>query len=104
VSYQIDGTLGRRLQGGLSEVSMVTDMGRVEIVKNRLRVESIEGFSGHSDGNQLIAYLRRIHPKPESIIVNHGERSKCLDLANRLRKIFGVNTFSPKNLETVRLR
>lgn len=104
VSYQIDGTLGRRLQSGMVEIPMVNEKGKVKIVNNKLSVETIKGFSGHSDEHQLIAYLRKIHPKPESIIVNHGERSKCIGLANRLKKIFRTSTFSPKVLETIRLK
>lgn len=104
VSYQIEGTLGRRVQKGLAEVPMMTDAGKVEIVKIKLGVEAIEGFSGHSDRNQIISYLRRISPKPERVIVNHGERTKCLAMMNTIRKTYGINSFAPEVLETMRLK
>lgn len=104
VSYQIEGTLGHRVQKGLSEVPILTNEGKVEVIKIGLRVESIEGFSGHSDRNQIISYLRRISPRPERIIVNHGEKSKCLSMANTINKILGVDVHAPQVLETIRLK
>lgn len=104
VSYQIEGTLGHRIQKGLSEAPLLTEEGKVDLVKINLRTESIEGFSGHSDRDQIISYLRRISPKPERIIFNHGERSKCLNMANTVNKIFGINGYAPQVLETLRLK
>jgi len=104
VSYQIEGTLGSRVQKGLTETSMINSEGRVEIMKVGLKVESIEGFSGHSDRREIINYIRRVTPKPERIIVCHGERSKCSSLANMFSRKYKVETRVPSVLETVRLR
>ena len=104
VSYQIDGTLGSRVQKGLTETSMINTEGKVEIIKVGLKVESIEGFSGHSDRREIINYIRRVTPKPERIIVCHGERSKCSSLANVLYRKYKIETRVPSVLETVRLR
>ncbi|MFQ5997909.1 MAG: beta-CASP ribonuclease aCPSF1 [Candidatus Bathyarchaeia archaeon] len=103
VSYQFEGTLGRRLQSGTREMSLVSHEGKVEIINVRMRVETVEGFSGHSDRSQLLAFVRRIHPKPQKIIVCHGERSKCMNLASSLRRIYNVNAEAPSILETIRL-
>ena len=54
VSYQIEGTLGRRVQKGLTDVAMMNSGSKMGVVKLRLQVESIEGFSGHSDRRQII--------------------------------------------------
>jgi len=104
VSYQIDGTLGSRVQKGLTETSMINSDGRVEIINVNLMVDSIEGFSGHSDRRQIINYVRRVTPKPERIIICHGERSKCSSLANLFYKKYKVETRVPSVLETVKLR
>jgi len=104
VSYQIEGTLGHRLQRKISETQMLTPEGKVEIVQINLRTASVTGFSGHSDRNQIMNYLRRISPKPNRIVVNHGERTKCLGLAKSLRKSFGVETRVPNVLETMKLK
>ncbi|MEM1582091.1 MAG: beta-CASP ribonuclease aCPSF1 [Candidatus Bathyarchaeia archaeon] len=104
VSYQIEGTLGRRIQKGAREVSIVDQEGKIKVIKVGLRVHTVEGFSGHSDRRQIINYLRRIAPKPENIIICHGERSKCLSLADFLRRKYKVNAVAPDILETIRLR
>jgi len=104
VSYQIEGTLGRRILGGLREVSMVNPEGKVEVIKVRSNVESIEGFSGHSDRNQLLNYLRRINPKPQQILVCHGEKSKCIGFSLTIEKMFRIKSEAPEILETLKLR
>jgi KH/beta-lactamase-domain protein len=104
VSYQIEGTLGRRIQKGAQEVSIVDQEGKIKVIKVSLKVHTVEGFSGHSDRRQIINYLRKIAPKPENIIVAHGERSKCLALAEFLRRKYKVNAIAPDILETIRLR
>lgn len=104
VSYQIEGTLGRRIQKGLTEVSMVNSEGKIEIVKVNLNVLTIEGFSGHSDRRQLISYIRRVSPKLERVIVCHGERAKSLSIASILRSRYKINSEVPSLLETIRLR
>jgi hypothetical protein len=104
VSYQIEGTLGRRVQKGLTEVPMMNSDGKIEVIKIRLGIDSIEGFSGHSDRRQIISYLHRISPKLEKIIVCHGERMKCLSIANLFRRTYKIDTVAPEILETIRLR
>jgi KH/beta-lactamase-domain protein len=103
VSYQIEGTMGRRVQKGVSEVTMMTSEGKMDIVKSRLRVESIEGFSGHSDRRQIIAYVTQLQPSPERAIVCHGERAKCLSVANFLERRCEIRTIVPALMETYRL-
>jgi len=103
VSYQIEGTLGKRVQKGLTDVTMINSEGKMEALKLRLQVESIEGFSGHSDRRQIINYITRLKPRPERAIVCHGERSKCLSIANFLQRKCDIQTFVPATMETFRL-
>jgi hypothetical protein len=104
VSYQIEGTLGRRVQKGLREAPMINSEGKIEITKVNIEVDSVEGFSGHSDRRQILSYLRRVTPKPERMIICHGERRKCLNVARTLRRKYRVKTRAPEILETLRLR
>lgn len=104
VSYQIEGTLGRRIQKGLTETPLMNNEGKIEVIKARLQIESIEGFSGHSDRRQIINYVRRVTPRPEKVVVCHGEKSKCLSTANFLRRRFKIDAVAPEVLETIRLR
>jgi KH/beta-lactamase-domain protein len=103
VSYQIEGTLGRRVQKGLNEAAMIDNEGKMGVVGVRLRVESIEGFSGHSDRRQILNYVSYLKPKPERIIVCHGERAKCMGIANFIDRKMGIPTYVPAILETLRL-
>jgi predicted metal-dependent RNase len=103
VSYQIDGTLGRRVQKGLSQATMVNSEGKLDVVDVKLEVEAIEGFSGHSDRRQIVNYITHLQPKPERVIVCHGEKAKCLNMANFLYERFGVQTLVPSIMETIRL-
>lgn len=103
VSYQIEGTLGRRVQKGLSEVALMNNEGKMDIAKVRLHVDSIEGFSGHSDRRQIINYITHLNPKPERVVVCHGERAKCLGIADFLSRRCEIDAFAPALMETFRL-
>ncbi|MCW4007414.1 MAG: beta-CASP ribonuclease aCPSF1 [Candidatus Bathyarchaeota archaeon] len=103
VSYQIEGTLGRRVQKGVNEVTMIDNEGKMVVVQVKIRVESIEGFSGHSDRRQLVNYLTHLKPKPEKIFVCHGEKQKIMSLANYLSSKVGIPTIAPAVMETFRL-
>ena len=104
VSYQVEGTLGNRIKNGLKEVPLYGHDGKVELVKVNMRVESIEGFSGHSDRNQLLSFIKRMSPKPTRIIVNHGESRKSDIFAQTVNRYFGIRTVVPDVLESLRLR
>lgn len=104
VSYQVEGTLGRRIQKGWHEIPMQLRDGRTEIVKVNMRVETVEGFSGHSDRKQLLSYVRQVTPRPERIILCHGESSKCSNLATAIHSQFRIETRVPQNLETTRIK
>jgi len=104
VSYQIEGTLGRRVQKGIPETPMINDEGKMEILKVNLRVESVEGFSGHSDRKQLFNYIRRVAPKLERIIICHGEKAKCLNMLNIFQRTYETEVLAPDIFETVKLR
>jgi hypothetical protein len=103
VGYQSEGSLGRRLQKGWKEIPM-KDNGKTRIIPMNMRAHTVEGFSGHSDRNQLINYIRRINPKPERIIIAHGEESKCAELASVLYRVFRAETRAPQNLEVFRVK
>ncbi|MEM2989090.1 MAG: MBL fold metallo-hydrolase RNA specificity domain-containing protein, partial [Candidatus Bathyarchaeia archaeon] len=104
VSYQIEGTLGSRILKGAREVPIVGPNGKMEILKVGMRVEAVEGFSGHSDRRQLLNFVNRISPKPSKIIVNHGERKKCDSLAQSISKLYKIRALAPDNMEAIRLR
>ena len=101
--YQGEGSLGRRLQNGEKEL-VFRNGEKQELTKINLDVYSIHSFTGHSDRNQLINFVYKLSPKPRKIIVNHGENSRCLELASALHKLNNIETTAPRNLETIRIR
>jgi len=103
VCYQGVGSLGRQVQEGLKETKMNVDGGE-EVVKINLEVNTIPGLSAHAGRNEIMAFFNNLRPKTKRIIINHGEVSKCLDLASALYKLNRVETSVPRVLETVRLR
>ncbi|HID20132.1 MAG TPA: beta-CASP ribonuclease aCPSF1, partial [Methanophagales archaeon] len=102
VGYQVEGTLGRRIQKGWIEIQLSAD-GKMENIKMEMEISTIDGFSGHSDRNQLLEYVKRIRPLPSKVICMHGENNKCMALASGIHKKFNMETSAPMNLETLRL-
>jgi uncharacterized protein len=102
VGYQAEGTMGRRIQKGWAEIP-VSMGGKTETMKVQMEVATVDGFSGHSDRRQLMEYVKRMEPRPERIITNHGDENKCLDLASSIYKKYKYETKAPMNLETIRL-
>lgn len=104
VGFQAEGTLGRRIQKGWNELTVSEKGGTSRVIKVNLQIETCDGFSGHSDRRQLMNYINNLQPKPERVIIMHGEESKCLDLASSIHKKFRIHTVAPHNLETIRLK
>ncbi|HTW76619.1 MAG TPA: beta-CASP ribonuclease aCPSF1 [Thermoplasmata archaeon] len=102
VGYQADGTFGRRLQRGLAETTFL-DGQRQSSVAIRLELATVEGFSGHSDRVQLMNFVASLDPRPQRVILNHGEESKSIDLSSSLHKRFNLESRVPYNLEAIRL-
>ena len=102
VGYQAEGTMGRRLQKGWSEIPVYNN-GKSDIIKINLQVKTVDGFSGHSDRRQLMDYIKKMKPRPEHILTEHGDEKSCLDLASSIYRKYRIETRAPMNLETIRL-
>jgi uncharacterized protein len=103
VSYQGQGSLGRRIQRGEKEF-MMNKGGKNEVYEIKLNIITVEGFSGHSDRNELMRFVQNSQPRPRKVILNHGESSRCLDLASSIHKSFRIETVCPRNLESIRIK
>ena len=101
--YQGDGSLGRRIQQGEKVIGFKKGE-KIEELKVKMSVHTISGFSGHSSRKQLMQFVYNLDPRPKRIIINHGESSKCLDLASSLHKMHRIETNAPKNIEALRIR
>jgi KH/beta-lactamase-domain protein len=103
VSYQVNGTLGRRVLEGSKQVSLIGRDGKVEVVSIECGIERLDGFSGHSDYNQLISFVHKLRPKLRRVLVNHGERRKSENLSMSIRRMFRIPTHYPQIQEAVKL-
>ena len=103
VGYQAEGSLGRRLQKGWKEIPLKEE-GKTNVYNVKMHIKTIEGFSGHSDRRQLMEYVRRLSPKPEKIMICHGDNYKTLDLASSIYRSYKIETKTPMNLETIRIQ
>jgi len=103
VSYQVNGTLGRRVLDGAKQVSMLGREGKVEVVNVECGVEKLDGFSGHSDYNQLMSFVHKLRPKLRRVLVNHGERRKSESLAMSIRRMYRLPAHYPQIQEAIKL-
>ncbi|MCX8198203.1 MAG: beta-CASP ribonuclease aCPSF1 [Candidatus Micrarchaeota archaeon] len=104
VGYQSALSLGRKIQRGMKEVAMVSDDGRATSLKINMQVETVEGYSGHSDRNQLLSLLKNMRPKPEKIFTLHGDETKCEDLSRSIQKLMHIDSRAPMDLDSIRLK
>ena len=103
VSYQVNGTLGRRVLDGSKQVSLMGKEGKVQVVNINCGIEKLDGFSGHSDYNQLISFVHKLRPKLRRVLVNHGERRKSENLSMSIRRMFRVASHYPQIQEAIKL-
>ena len=104
VGYQSALSLGSKLQRGEKEIPTIGDDGRTKTINIKMQVETAEGFSGHSDRSQLMAYLKNLRPTPERIITMHGDWGKTEEFARSAGMMLKKESRALYNLEAMRLR
>ena len=103
VSYQAPNSLGRRVVEGSKTVKLDIK-GKEEEIKVKALIEKIDGLTGHADRLELLNFVNQLRPSPKRVIVQHGEATKCLELASTIHKLNKIETNAPRNLETLRLK
>jgi metallo-beta-lactamase family protein len=98
VGFQAEGTRGRRLASGATEVKL---LGRY--VPVRAEVVDVPGFSVHADADDLVAWVRSVAPPPGVVYVVHGEPAASAALRSRLSRELGLPAIVPSQDERVRL-
>ncbi|MFI4996613.1 MAG: MBL fold metallo-hydrolase RNA specificity domain-containing protein [Hyphomicrobiales bacterium] len=79
VGYQAQGTLGRILLDGAKRVRI---MG--EEIEVRARIHSLDLYSGHADGAELMRWIRARTPIAGRLFLVHGEQHAMDGLSSRL--------------------
>lgn len=96
--------MGRRIQKGWKEIPFKSDNGKTASLNLSMEVQTIDGLSGHSDRNQLLNFIHHLSAKPDRVVICHGENQKVVDLARTVHNMFRVETVTPRNLESLRLK
>ncbi len=102
-SYLGPGSYGRRIHDGEKQLAFQKAGGGQDVLNINLEVHKIE-ITGHADRRELMQFVSHLQPRPKRIMFNHGEQSRCLDIASSMHKKFRVETLAPKNLDAIRLR
>ena len=96
VGHQVVGSLGRRLQDGAKTVTI--DGVQVPV---RATIDSIHGFSGHADRDQLLELVAAGAESVEEVFVAMGEEKSSLFLTQRIHDYLGVSVRAPSEGEEV---
>jgi metallo-beta-lactamase family protein len=96
VGYQAEGTRGRRLVEGETEVKI-----HGEMVPVNAHIQQVSGLSAHADAGELEVWLSRRERDPESVVLIHGEERAQQALAERLENAFGWSTTIPELGDTI---
>lgn len=100
--YQAEGSMGNKIQRGDREIIFQHGQ-KQEMFELKMQVHRLE-ITAHSDRNELMNYAQKCNPKPKRVIVQHGENSRCLDLASSIHKSLRIETNAPRILDSIRLK
>lgn len=90
VGWQAPETLGRKLVDGLPVVRIFGDEYR-----NNAHLEVINGFSGHADRDELLAWVGAMRAKPARVFLVHGEEDAATAFAQDLKEQFHLRADIP---------
>ena len=91
VGYQAEGTRGRTIIEGKSEVKIHGRNVSVEA-----KIKNISGYSGHADYNEILAWLMGFNKPPEKTFLVHGEPESSAALKEKIEAQFGWNVVIPE--------
>jgi metallo-beta-lactamase family protein len=86
VGFQAEGTRGRALLEGESEIKF---MGEYHQVK--AEVHCINALSGHADRSDLLDWLQHFEVAPKEIYLNHGELHQSNSLCTKIKTTLQTN-------------
>ncbi|HSK23334.1 MAG TPA: MBL fold metallo-hydrolase [Egicoccus sp.] len=98
VGFQPEGTRGRALANGASEVKI---HGRY--VRVRAEIVDLPVFSVHADADELLAWLATATRRPQGVFVVHGEAEAAQRLHDRIEGELDWTAVVPEHGEQVRL-
>ena len=90
VGYQAEGTRGRKLLEGATEIKIYGKFYPV-----LAKILEIEGLSAHGDQNDLLNWLSDLKKKPEKVFLVHGENQPADELRIRINEKYGFDCVVP---------
>lgn len=103
VSYQAEGSLGRKVQEGRKEFVMLNDNRKKVNVRMRMNKYTLDGLSGHSNALEIKRFVNSCRPSPKKILVVHGEGSSPFELSGFLKAKTKADAYVPAALDSIRL-
>ena len=98
VGYQAAGTAGRRLIEGAKYLEY-----HKEKIPVRAKIETLYGYSAHSDGEALLEFANKASGAAEELFVVHAEPAAAAFLTQRIRDYLGVKASAPQEGDKVML-
>lgn len=89
--YQAEGTRGRKLLEGVSEVKIY---GKQYPVK--AEIFNLEVLSAHADQSELLDWMSNLTTAPENIFIIHGELQVANKFKAKLKDAYGWDSVMPK--------
>jgi len=105
--HQIEGTRGREIQDGAKTIEI---FGRK--IKVNAKVETIEGYSGHSDQKELFEWIKKVKENqmlkkgeaPKGVFITSGESKARKAVANLIQDQLGILAILPEDGEKYLLK
>jgi metallo-beta-lactamase family protein len=91
IGYQAHGTRGRDIMDGKKSVKI-----HGQDFEVKARVETILGYSGHADYNEILAWLMGLNRPPEKTFLVHGEPEASQALAEKIKSHFNWDVVVPE--------
>ena len=93
VGYQAEGSLGRRLLDGATEVKLFG-----EEIAVKAQIVNFPGLSSHAGLSGLLNWIQAFSPKPKQVFVVHGDAEVVPQYVERLEKL-GFAVHGPELME-----
>jgi len=98
VGYQAEGSLGRQILEGATEVKIFG-----ETLPVRCRKINIPGYSAHADQPRLLEWVGAMHDTLKKVFVVQGEEDSSSVLAAKIRDTLAIDAEVPTPGETIEL-
>ncbi len=90
IGYQAEGTRGRTLLEKAETVKIHS-----QEIPVKANVEMIDGFSGHADYYEMLAWLMAFNKTPKKVFIVHGNKEASAAMAEHIREEYGWDVVIP---------